>query len=581
MRRLMKASSGMSNKNTKSQLPALSGSAKCAKDFASWMVFYPDLFLDLCKPPNGGITLTFDQRVFLRCAARFVSVYGCFPRGWGKTWGEFAIMLITAIRYPGIRLAISAQTLENAAQISKDKYKDLTTQYPILKNEEDELRSSKNTFELVLKNGSEITILGNSQSSKGRRAHRLNIEESVLMNDALFKDVLQPVVSAPRRTYGHLAVVNPEELNHKIDFFSTTGFRGSTEHQRCLDMLRNMIDLKGQIVIGADWLLTCWYGRNMTKSQMLSLRETDSPTSFGQNYEENWIGTSDGALVDIKKLINCRTLCRPEVDESSIDKEGEYYLGVDVARSYNKSNNQSSIIVVRVDRVASSGKIRQISVVNIIHVPNTATFSTLSMIVKLTKWLYKARAVVVDGNGLGQGLMDELVKDTVDKSNGESIGCLDTINTPRIPEVAGAEKCVYELKSQGLENAITVNFINMVESGILRLLEHRQTQSFTGVSEQNVDKHILPYVQTDLLFGEISNLKIKHNQTGGLTVERVVRKIDKDRYSALAYVLWYISEFRNTIKASNNQDLASIMSLARGSSIYNKSNKQKGALLVL
>lgn len=50
-------------------------------DFASWTLWRPDLFLDLLKPKEGGINLHADQRVFLRCATRFFSLYGCFPRG--------------------------------------------------------------------------------------------------------------------------------------------------------------------------------------------------------------------------------------------------------------------------------------------------------------------------------------------------------------------------------------------------------------------------------------------------------------------------------------------------------------------
>ena len=53
-------------------------------DLASFVNFYPDLFLDMNAPEEGGIKLHLDQRVFLRCATRFFSMYGCFPRGYGK-----------------------------------------------------------------------------------------------------------------------------------------------------------------------------------------------------------------------------------------------------------------------------------------------------------------------------------------------------------------------------------------------------------------------------------------------------------------------------------------------------------------
>ena len=51
-------------------------------ELISWARWYPDLFLDLLRPKTGGINLHFDQRLYLRCICRFVSVYGVFPRGW-------------------------------------------------------------------------------------------------------------------------------------------------------------------------------------------------------------------------------------------------------------------------------------------------------------------------------------------------------------------------------------------------------------------------------------------------------------------------------------------------------------------
>lgn len=50
-------------------------------DFISWARFYPDLWLDLIKPKNGGINLHSDQRTFMRIAMRFLSMYGVYPRG--------------------------------------------------------------------------------------------------------------------------------------------------------------------------------------------------------------------------------------------------------------------------------------------------------------------------------------------------------------------------------------------------------------------------------------------------------------------------------------------------------------------
>ena len=50
-------------------------------ELVSWGRWMPDLFLDLLRPEHGGIKLHTDQRVFLRCDVRFMSMYGVFSRG--------------------------------------------------------------------------------------------------------------------------------------------------------------------------------------------------------------------------------------------------------------------------------------------------------------------------------------------------------------------------------------------------------------------------------------------------------------------------------------------------------------------
>ena len=50
-------------------------------EFASWVNWYPDLFLDLISPQEGGIKLHADQRIYLRAITRYFSTYGVFPRG--------------------------------------------------------------------------------------------------------------------------------------------------------------------------------------------------------------------------------------------------------------------------------------------------------------------------------------------------------------------------------------------------------------------------------------------------------------------------------------------------------------------
>lgn len=139
------------------------------------------------------------------------------------------------------------------------------------------------------------------------------------------------------------------------------------------------------------------------------------------------------------------------------------------------------------------------------------------------------------------GLVDELLKEQFDPITNESLGCWNTINTEQEPEIPYAEECLYALKSQQINHDIIVNFTNYIESGKLKLLEKRQDAGYELHDEEYIKNEVLPFAQTDLLLDEIANLKLIVNENNGkLSVERATRKVDKDRYSALAYGLYYI-----------------------------------------
>lgn len=258
-------------------------------DFVAWARWYPDLWWDLITPETGGIRLDLDQRVYLRSIARFVSTYGVFPRGYGKTLLEIMGMYHTAIWFPDIELSMTAQTRENAAKLIDEKHRELTKFYPLLNNEITIYRSSKDMSEVIFTSGGRIDVMANAQSSKGARRKRINIEESALLNNALFQDVLEPIVNVPRRTIGKQALINPEELNGQINFFTTSGFRGSDEFEKNLLMIDEMAELKGKMVLGSDWQLACTFGRGETKSQLLEKKAKLSPTFFAMNYESKWV----------------------------------------------------------------------------------------------------------------------------------------------------------------------------------------------------------------------------------------------------------------------------------------------------
>lgn len=178
-------------------------------------------------------------------------------------------------------------------------------------------------------------------------------------------------------------------------------------------------------------------------------------------------------------------------------------------------------------------------------------FEEQSIIVKKVFYQYggnldvtksRVRAIVVDGNTIGQGLVEKLLEEVTDSETNEELGCFATINTEDRSKVAGSPPFVYVIKSQGINDKIIMNFVNYVESSRLKLMK-----PFEDIEEnipKDVDKDIVEVIglQTQVLIDEVANLKLKKTSSA-YTVEEVVRRMGKDRWSALVYGLFYISQF--------------------------------------
>lgn len=509
-------------------------------EFISFCRFYPDLFIDLITPESGSIHLDIDQRIFMRSVLRFYSVYGVFSRGYSKTMLEVLCMELVAIFYPNIHVSLTAQTKENAASILKEKHLELMKFYPLLKNEVVSTKFNKNTAEIEFTNGSVLDILANAQTSKGQRRARINIEESALLKSELFEDALAPIVEIPRVLPNGIS--DPCEISQAISFFTTSGFRGSSEHARNIKTYKDMIALDGKMCIGSSWMLGSYYGRGSGKSKIIQKKSELNPIAFAQNYMSHWVGSSDGALVDIQKLMDCRILSEPEFSNTNFS---EYVLGVDVARSLRLGNNISSVAVIKIVR-NNDLKIKELHLVNIYEISGNVNFDDQVAIIKRIQQAFQAKAVCCDSNGLGIGIIDSMGKRSYNLDTGEPYPAWRTMNSDFIPsDPEGAEPIIFDLKPQSANNAIIVNFIGMVDGGKLKMIIKKANEDYSLDSYDNQSDEILPYVLTDLLVDEIANLKMKTLPSGQLTIDRVISRMGKDKFSALAYGLWYAKTFED------------------------------------
>lgn len=531
----------------------------------SYLRFYPDVFYDMLTPEKGGIKLDLYQRVMMRSLARFPECYFCIPRGGSKTLTQIMVCYHTAICYPNITVAITASTKESAVKIWKEKHEEILRYYPSIRDEIKSANFSKDSGRVEFQNGAVIDNLANAQSSKGLRRRRGSLEESALIDKDLYEDAIEPIFNVPRVTMS--GEIDPTELNGQINRFSTSGYKNSDEYEKILAMTKEMYDLKGAFVFGSDWYIPVHFGRQ--KRSTIDKARRGNVIRFKQNYLCEWIGVSDGGLINISKLIKARTLDKDDLEfECPKDKKGnfelnEYVISMDVARSESENNNKTAIIILKIIR-NKNGKIRQVRVVNVITPPNGLNFSEQTAIVKKLFYKYggsldetksRVKAIIVDANGVGSACVDCFLEEQTDNETNEELGCFDTINTDQKPQIPDAPKMIYALKAQSCNKEMIVNFIDYVESSKLKLIKNFQDikNAHEGMSQDESLRINQQSNQIQRLVDEVSNLKLKTTNTT-TTVVQVVKKIDKDRYSALIMGLYYINTFMDIFEDDSDDD---------------------------
>lgn len=550
------------NKENAQKQSIITKNIKKWTEFCAFIRWMPDIYYDMITPKEGQrIRLDLYQRVMLRLLVRFPQNYFCIPRGAAKTLIGVMAQYFIALTHPGITLSITASTKEAAVKIWKEKHDEIIKYYPSIADEILFAQFSKDTGKVMFQNSAAIDNLANAQNSKGLRRRRGNLEESALIDKDLYDDAIEPIFNVPRTTM--TGEIDPTELNGQINRFSTSGYKNSDEYEKIRQMVREMIELEGSFVFASDWFLPVHFKRQ--KKSVIDKARKGNVIRFKQNYLEEWIGASEGALLNISKMIKARTLSKVEL-ECPKDKRGnfvlnEYCIGVDVARSSLESNNKTSIVVLKIIR-NQSGSIRQVQLVNIINPPNGLNFTEQSVVVKKVFYQYggdldlnksRVKAVVVDGNTLGMGLVDKLLEDVTDPETNEELGCWATINTDDRPSVRNAPSILYVLKSQGINADIIRIFLDYVESNKLKLLKSFEDIKDNLPKDTDLILAETASMQTQLLIDEVSNLRLKKTPNT-IVLEKVVRRVDKDRYSALAYGLYYIALFLEKEENKNIDD---------------------------
>ena len=182
----------------------------------------------------------------------------------------------------------------------------------------------------------------------------------------------------------------------------------------------------------------------------------------------------------------------------------------------------------------------------------------------------------MDGNGPGIGLLDAMALPSVDVKTGEQFPAYFVFNndhhlppemkTPTDEPQMRYNAIIYDIKAGASnDDAIHSNFFAQINNGSVSFLAHErivkekllQTKKGQKMSLYDRRVYLMPYEMTSRLIDELNNLRLKptgvQNQ---FKVERISRSIEKDRFSALEYLLYRVKyyEDKETYKRRHKRD---------------------------
>lgn len=524
-----------------------------------WSTFaaYPDIYLDLITPENSNFKLFFYQRIFLRACMRYTNIYITAARATSKTFLSILAKYLQCMFVPNHVGSIVAPNKSQAAKITKQKIQEIWRIWPLLAKElevyqgEPHANFSKDYVELFFKNGSRLAVVGALDSDRGIRTHATLIDEARDQDGDAIAEIILPQMNVSRRMANGL--VNPyEKLNTQVIYATSAGMKSSFAYSALLDTFEKaIIDPKTSFAMGLDYRIPVLHGlidRNYVRS--LKLSPSYNEQTFASEYMGVWQGGSEESWFNFDKLTKYRKIKNPEWKQKFIGDSNVFYLiSVDIARIVGGDQSVACVFRVNIKNNRFYSTLANITVLG--RTDQSKTFTQQTIDIKRLIELYNPREVVIDINGLGRGIADEMIQEQVDP-DGHVYPPYGFFNSDDYKKIQPKD-CVnllYGMIANGpLNSKIHGNAYTRINSGMVRFLISEQDARAALLATQMGSKmpfekrvlRLMPHELTTKLFEEMSNLRLK--RTGlDITLEQINTHFPKDKYSAFAYGQWRIKE---------------------------------------
>ena len=506
---------------------------------------------------------------------RYKYVYFVFPRAYSKSFLSVLTLMLRCILYPRAKLFVSSGGKEQSASIIKEKVDELCNLVPALDREIDHApgrtRISKDYCIYMFKNKSYFDNLSANEKTRGKRRHGGLLEECVTIDGKILNEIILPVMNVSRLAMDGES--HPEETLNKSQIYVTTaGWKGTFAYDKLIQLLVWMVTEPDKaFIMGGTYRIPVLM-KLLDKNFVQDLKRdgTFNDASFDREYESKWSGTAENAFFNGEIFDKHRILKQPEYEYSGRSNLNSYYiLSVDVGRK-----GCDTVICVWKVTPQSTGPAFK-SLVNI-YTMTDAHMEDQAIMLKKLFYKYKARRIVIDANGLGIGLIDYMVKTQHDEDTGEDYtdfgvyggtqaDAVDEYRKYRTPRTE--EDAMYLFKASAPVNSEAhANAQTQLNAGKVKfLIDERiakakllETSMGKKMTPERRNEYLKPFTLTSILREELLNLR-EENEGINIILKQVNKGIQKDKFSAFEYGLYYIKLEEDSKKRSKKFNIKDML----------------------
>ena len=543
---------GLSEERIEAIKPAL-------REYIAFWREYPDLFIDFLQ--DGGnpdiekkLKFYFYQRVFLRAAMRYKYVYMVFPRAYSKSFLSVMVLMCRCVLYPRCKLFITSGGKEQAAGIVKEKVDEICTLVPAFQRELDmrpgKTRQSKDYCIFMFKNGSYMDNIAARESSRGKRRHGGLVEECVGVDGTILSEVIIPTMNVSRLCMDGTMQPN-ETLNKSQIFVTTAGWKGTFAYDKLIQFLVWMVtEPEKAIIMGGTWRIPVLV-KLLDKTFLQDLKKdgTFNEASFDREYESKWSGTIEDAFFNGDAFDKNRILQKPEYEHSGRSSVQSFYV---ISADIGRKGCDTVACVFKVTPQSMGAAVK--SLVNI-YTFSDEHFENQAIQLKKLYYKYKARRLVIDGNGLGIGLVDYMVKTQTDPVTNDVYPDFGVYNDEeqyykKYRTDHTEDGAMYIVKANApINTEAHSNAQVQLTSGKVKLLIDERvakskllgTKVGQNMKPEERAEYLKPFTLTSILKDEMLNLR-EENEGVNIILKQYNKGIRKDKFSAFEYGLYYIKQ---------------------------------------